>query len=77
MRFLFPEQDIGHASSSVKTQIARPYSPPRNFIPRALQSIDVNLKVENFTAWLERTAGFPNDVSKWARIKDILGSPRP
>jgi hypothetical protein len=32
-----------------------------------------SVQLKDFRAWLERTAGSPKDVSKRARIKDILG----
>jgi hypothetical protein len=32
-----------------------------------------SIQLKDFTAWLDRTAGSPKDVSKRARIKDILG----
>jgi hypothetical protein len=35
-----------------------------------------SVKLKDFSAWLERTAGSPRDVSKRARVKDILGMPK-
>lgn len=35
-----------------------------------------SVQLKNFTAWLERTAGSPTDISKRSRIKNILGLPK-
>ena len=35
-----------------------------------------SVKLKDFTAWLERTAGSPRDVSRRSKIKDILGIPK-
>ena len=32
-----------------------------------------SVQLKDFTAWLERTAGSPKDLSKRKRIKEILG----
>jgi hypothetical protein len=37
--------------------------------------IEHSVKVKDFNAWLERTAGTPQEISKRARIKAILGLP--
>jgi hypothetical protein len=35
-----------------------------------------SVKLKDFSAWLERTAGSPRDVSRRSKIKDILGIPK-
>ena len=35
-----------------------------------------SVQLKDFIAWLERTTGSPRDISKRARIKDILGLPK-
>src|SRR5882757_3393078 len=37
--------------------------------------IEHSVKVQDFNAWLQRTAGTPREISKRARIKTILGLP--
>jgi hypothetical protein len=37
--------------------------------------IEHSVKVQDFNAWLQRTAGTPQETSKRARIKAILGLP--
>ena len=39
--------------------------------------IEHSVKIQDFNAWLERTAGSPKEVSKRSRIKAILGLPTP
>lgn len=34
-----------------------------------------SVKLQDFNAWLERTAGAPREISKRQRIKSILGLP--
>ena len=48
MTFVFPEEDIGRASSSVKSQRAHLYSIPKNFTRRTSQSMDVSLMFTKF-----------------------------
>lgn len=36
-------------------------------------SIEHSVKIQDFTAWLERTSGSPKQISKRSRIKEILG----
>jgi hypothetical protein len=38
--------------------------------------IEHSVKIQDFNAWLERTAGSPKEISKRSRIKEILGLPK-
>lgn len=38
--------------------------------------IEHSVRLQDFNAWLERTAGVPSEVSKRSRIKAILGIPK-
>jgi hypothetical protein len=37
--------------------------------------IEHSVRIQDFNAWLERTAGSPKEISKRSRIKAILGLP--
>jgi hypothetical protein len=38
--------------------------------------VEHSVKIQDFNAWLERTAGSPKEISTRSRIKDILGLPK-